>query len=214
MLVGTAVEKIDDGGARLRDGSFISAGLIVNSAGSWSPALTRGLEVKKRKGHLVITDRYPNFVRHQLVELGYLKSAHSLTDESVAFNIQPTQDRTIIDRFVATVRCSTIRTSTIQSLRACSTRAVEYLPALGKLSSLRTWTGFRAATPDKLPLIGPHAEHERLYLATGHEGLGITTSLATAKLLVGSNYESRQRDSSHALFTRADGTGAGACLRL
>jgi glycine/D-amino acid oxidase-like deaminating enzyme len=27
-------------------------------------------------------------------------------------------------------------------------------------------------------------EHERLYLATGHEGLGITTSLATAKLLV------------------------------
>jgi len=63
-------------------------------------------------------------------------------------------------------------------------RAVEYLPSLGKLSSLRAWTGFRAATPDKLPLIGPHAEHERLYLATGHEGLGITTSLATAKLLV------------------------------
>jgi glycine/D-amino acid oxidase-like deaminating enzyme len=49
---------------------------------------------------------------------------------------------------------------------------------------LRAWTGFRAATPDKLPLIGPHAEHKRLYLATGHEGLGITTSLATAKLLV------------------------------
>jgi glycine/D-amino acid oxidase-like deaminating enzyme len=63
-------------------------------------------------------------------------------------------------------------------------RAVEYLPGLGKLSSLRTWTGFRAATPDKLPLIGPHMEHERLYLATGHEGLGITTSLATARLLV------------------------------
>jgi glycine/D-amino acid oxidase-like deaminating enzyme len=63
-------------------------------------------------------------------------------------------------------------------------RAVEYLPGLRKLSSLRTWTGFRAATPDKLPLIGPHAEHKRLYLATGHEGLGITTSLGTAKLLV------------------------------
>ena len=61
-------------------------------------------------------------------------------------------------------------------------RAMEYLPSLGKLSALRTWTGFRAATPDKLPLIGPHAE--RLYLATGHEGLGITTSLGTAKLLL------------------------------
>jgi len=63
-------------------------------------------------------------------------------------------------------------------------RAVEYLPGLRKLSSLRTWTGFRAATPDKLPLIGPHTEQQRLYLATGHEGLGITTSLGTAKLLV------------------------------
>ncbi len=63
-------------------------------------------------------------------------------------------------------------------------RAIEYLPGLGKLSSLRAWTGFRAATPDKLPLIGPDVEQERLYLATGHEGLGITTSLGTAKLLV------------------------------
>jgi glycine/D-amino acid oxidase-like deaminating enzyme len=63
-------------------------------------------------------------------------------------------------------------------------RAIEYLPGLRKLSSLRTWTGFRAATPDKLPLIGPHVDHKRLYLATGHEGLGITTSLGTARLLV------------------------------
>ena len=63
--------------------------MIVNATGSWSPVLTPGLEVKKRKGHLVITDRYPNFLRHQLVELGYLKSAHSLTADSVAFNIQP-----------------------------------------------------------------------------------------------------------------------------
>jgi glycine/D-amino acid oxidase-like deaminating enzyme len=63
-------------------------------------------------------------------------------------------------------------------------RAIEYLPSLGKLSALRAWTGFRAATPDKLPLIGPSTEQEGLFLATGHEGLGITTSLGTAKLLV------------------------------
>ncbi|MGH9802797.1 MAG: NAD(P)/FAD-dependent oxidoreductase, partial [Blastocatellia bacterium] len=67
-------------------------------------------------------------------------------------------------------------------LRRMIDRAVEYMPRLAKLSVLRTWTGFRAATPDKLPLIGPSAI-ENLYLATGHEGLGITTSLGTAKLL-------------------------------
>ena len=45
-------------------------------------------------------------------------------------------------------------------------------------------TCFRAATPDKLPLIGPCPGGDGVWLATGHEGLGITTSLGTAKLLV------------------------------
>jgi glycine/D-amino acid oxidase-like deaminating enzyme len=35
-----------------------------------------------------------------------------------------------------------------------------------------------------LRFFGPHDQNTRLYLATGHEGLGITTSLGTAKLLV------------------------------
>ncbi len=183
LFLGKAVDKIETGGVRLRDGSTISAGLVVNSAGSASPALTRGLEVKKRKGHLVITDRYPNFVRHQLVELGYLKSAHSMTSESVAFNVQPRKTGQLL---IGSSRQFGVDDSHVENaiVTRMLERAVEYLPSLGKLSSLRAWTGFRAATPDKLPLIGPHAEHERLYLATGHEGLGITTSLATAKLLV------------------------------
>jgi glycine/D-amino acid oxidase-like deaminating enzyme len=63
-------------------------------------------------------------------------------------------------------------------------RALEYLPGLRNLSAVRAWTGFRAATPDKLPFIGPSPAGDGLYLATGHEGLGITTSLGTAKLLV------------------------------
>ena len=46
-----------------------------------------------------------------------------------------------------------------------------------------SWTGLRAASPDGLPLIGPHPARPGVWLATGHEGLGITTSLATAKLL-------------------------------
>jgi glycine/D-amino acid oxidase-like deaminating enzyme len=183
LFLGAAVETITADGVRMRDGTSLNAGLVVNSAGSWSSALTHGLSVKKRKGHLVITDRYPNFLRHQLVELGYLKSAHTLTAESVAFNIQPRKTGQLL---IGSSRQFGVEDSHIDFpiLTRMLDRAVEYLPRLGKLSSLRAWTGFRAATPDKLPLIGPHTEHERLYLATGHEGLGITTSLATAKLLV------------------------------
>ncbi len=69
-------------------------------------------------------------------------------------------------------------------LRNMLNRAIEYMPALEDLSAIRTWTGFRAATPDKLPLIGRCPGFEHVYLATGHEGLGISTSLATARLLV------------------------------
>lgn len=183
LFLGMAVEKIENSGVRLRDGTTIAAGLVVNSAGSSSPMLTHGIDVKKRKGHLVITDRYPNFVRHQLVELGYLKSAHSMTSESVAFNIQPRKTGQLL---IGSSRQFGVDDTQVDNkiVTHMLARAVEYLPGLGKLSSLRTWTGFRAATPDKLPLIGPHTEYERLYLATGHEGLGITTSLATAKLLV------------------------------
>ena len=183
LFLGKAVETITADGVRLRGGTSISAGLIVNSAGSWSPMLTPGLEVKKRKGHLVITDRYPKFLRHQLVELGYLKSAHSLTTDSVAFNIQPRKTGQLL---IGSSRQYDVDDSHVDAsvLTRMLDRAIEYLPGLRKLSSLRAWTGFRAATPDKLPLIGPHTEHQRLYLATGHEGLGITTSLGTARLLV------------------------------
>jgi D-hydroxyproline dehydrogenase subunit beta len=63
-------------------------------------------------------------------------------------------------------------------------RATAFMPRLARLQAIRVWTGFRAATPDKLPLIGRSAEDNNLFLATGHEGLGITTSLATARILV------------------------------
>jgi len=183
LFVGQAVESVSADNVRLRDGTSIAGGVIVNAAGSWSPMLTPGLEIKKRKGHLVITDRYPKFLRHQLVELGYLKSAHSSTADSVAFNIQPRQTGQLL---IGSSRQFDVDDASVDPsiLKRMLERAIEYLPGLRKLSSLRTWTGFRAATPDKLPLIGPHDEHCRLYLATGHEGLGITTSLGTARLLV------------------------------
>jgi glycine/D-amino acid oxidase-like deaminating enzyme len=144
--------------------------------------LLPGLPIRKRRGHLVITDRYPGFVRHQLVELGYLKSAHFLTTDSVAFNVQPRRTGQLL---IGSSREYGAENSGVNHalLAAMVARAQAYLPEIGELQATRIWTGFRAATPDKLPLIGPWPEDGTLFLATGHEGLGITTSLATAKLL-------------------------------
>ena len=63
-------------------------------------------------------------------------------------------------------------------------RAFIYLPGLRRLQALRIWTGFRPAPVDGRPFIGPWPSRPGVWLATGHEGLGITTSLGTARLLV------------------------------
>jgi glycine/D-amino acid oxidase-like deaminating enzyme len=141
------------------------------------------VEIKKRKGHLVITDRYPGFVRHQLVELGYLKSAHSVSADSVAFNVQPRRTGQIL---IGSSRQYGAEGKEVDYpiLTRMLQRAQEYIPGLAQMSAIRTWTGFRAATADKLPLIGPWPGDDSLFLATGHEGLGITTSLGTARILV------------------------------
>jgi D-hydroxyproline dehydrogenase subunit beta len=177
-----AAAEISGAGIKLHDGSFLSAGITVNATGAWAPELTPGIEVRRRKGHLVITDRYPGFVSHVLVELGYLKSAHSTTSDSVAFNAQPRRTGQVL---LGSSRQFGSDTTAIEPymLSRMLRRAEEYMPGIGQLSAIRTWTGFRAATPDKLPLIGPSPADPRMYLATGHEGLGITTSLATGRLV-------------------------------
>ena len=183
LRLGASVEQIGQGRVRLSDGVEIAGEVIVNAAGAWAAELTNGIQIKKRKGHLVITDRYPGFLRHQLVELGYLKSAHSVSSDSVAFNVQPRRTGQIL---IGSCRQYGAPQKEVDHdiLRRMLQRAQEYMPALGSMSAIRTWTGFRAATLDRLPLIGPWPEDKTLFLATGHEGLGITTSLATARILV------------------------------
>jgi D-hydroxyproline dehydrogenase subunit beta len=182
LYSGATVSQIGHGMVHLSDTTSLSAASIVNAAGAWSPALTSGIDVKKRKGHLVITDRYPGFIRHQLVELGYLKSAHTVTADSVAFNVQPRKNGQML---IGSSRQFGAEHKEVDQeiIRRMLQRAQEYLPALARTSAIRAWTGFRAATPDKLPLIGPWPADPSIYLATGHEGLGIATSLATARLL-------------------------------
>lgn len=181
--LGCPVSRIGNGRVRLNDGRELSAGAIINAAGNGASSLTPGLAIKKRKGHLVITDRYPGFVRHQLVELGYLKSAHSTTGDSVAFNVQPRKTGQIL---IGSSRQYDVEDKRVDNpiLLRMLKRAEAYMPDLSQMSTIRVWTGFRAATPDKLPLIGPWPGDTTVFLATGHEGLGITTSLASARILV------------------------------
>ena len=181
-LTGETVTSLSDGAVSLANGDLISAGVIINAAGASAPVLSPLLKIVKRKGHLVITERYPNFARHQLIEFGYLKSAHGSDADSVAFNIQPRRTGQIL---LGSSRQFGIDDDGIDFniLKRMTERSFEYMPGLKNLSTVRVWTGFRPATPDNLPYIGKIPGFDNVYAACGHEGLGITTSLGTADLL-------------------------------
>jgi D-hydroxyproline dehydrogenase subunit beta len=181
-LVEEKAVTMGSGTVLLSNGHELHAPILINAAGEGAPGLTPGLPVAMRKGHLAITHPCPGFLRYQVVELGYLKSAHVTTTDTVAFNAQPRRNGQML---IGSSRQFGVESREVDEgiLARMLERAAQFLPSLPSLSIERTWTGFRSATPDKLPLIGPSAKDKTVFLATGHEGLGITTSLATAQLL-------------------------------
>lgn len=177
------VVAVDAHQVTLSNGERIGGAHVVVANGLHAGELVRGLPLQPKKGHLLITDRYPGFIRHQLLELGYIKSAHHATGTSVAFNAQPRPTGQLLigsSRQFDTTDPAVDMPVLAQMLQ----RAARYLPELPTLNGIRAWTGFRAASPDGLPLIGPAGDTAPgVWLAVGHEGLGVTTSLGTAKLL-------------------------------
>lgn len=184
VLLGGAAVSTRNGELRLADGTVLHSDRIVLATGT-DCTLLPALPIKKRKGHLLITDRYPDFLHHQLVELGYLKSAHKLDTDSVAFNIQPRRTGQLLIGSSRQYSSENPR-SEAAILTQMLERAQSYMPELAQISGLRVWTGFRAATPDKLPLIGPAeglSDDRTLWIAAGFEGLGITNAPGAARLL-------------------------------
>jgi len=186
ILLRTSVAEIGNGCVELASGETLEADYVVNACGLHALDLLErpidNAEIISRKGHLIITDRYEGMIRHQLLEAGYLDKAHAATDDSVAFNLQP---RTTGQLLLGSSRQNRDTSRDIDSelMAMMVSRALEYVPGLAEVNAIRAWAGHRPATPDALPYIGPHPDAQRTIIAAGHEGLGITTSLGTARLI-------------------------------
>ena len=183
-LTGEVTALLDDG-VQLADGTRHHARHIVLANGTAATTLCPELPIRPKKGHLLITDRYPGTVFHQLIELGYVSSAHQTDGSSVAFNVQPRPTGQLL---IGSSRQFDTTDLSVEPamLQAMLQRALAYLPGIANLNAIRTWTGLRAATPDGLPIIGAHPNRANLWLAVGHEGVGITNALGTAHLITAS----------------------------
>jgi glycine/D-amino acid oxidase-like deaminating enzyme len=188
----SAIETTRDGSvaAVVTNKGRISTGSVVCAAGAWSPAIGKmvGLDIpiKPRKGTLVVTVPVPDNLMNCKIILaaGYMDAVKSGAGNgaAVAANVQQTQNGTLLlgssRQFVDYDREVDPRVVSMML-----TRCLRFFPILKEVTAIRTWAGLRPYTPDLLPIIGPVEEVGGFYMASGHEGIGITEGPITGKLI-------------------------------
>ena len=181
-MIGFEVERVEPGMVRLTGGQTIKARAVVIAGGYLSKRLVPGAPLRPRKGHIVVAEVPHAYCFHQLIEIDYLRLAHASEQESVAFNVQPRPNGRV---WVGSSRQYEFSGDEVEPevVERMMDRAAEFMPSIRTLKVLSTRAGFRPATRDALPLIGPVPSMPGVYIATGHEGVGITASMGTARLI-------------------------------
>ena len=186
-----AIRRKGDGRGRIsgvvtRRGEIVTE-TVVCAAGVWSNQVARlvglDLPVRPRKGHILVTAKVPDLIRHPLLEGGYVSTVQSAAEDlQVAWVAEMTASGTMLlgssRQFVGFDRSVSLTV-----VQAIATRALRFLPALASVPVIRSYAGLRPWSPDHLPLIGPVEAVPGFYLATGHEGAGICLAPITGRLI-------------------------------
>lgn len=174
----------------------IATATVVNATGVWAPELAERcgeprLPIFPRAGNLAVSAHHTTPVRTQLLEVSYLRFAHGAasvdptrTDDpgGHAVNVQPQSNGSCLIGSTRQFR-GMDRTLNKELLRRSLLRAARYAPAVADAPIVRTWVGLRPYAIDKHPLIGPWPPLRGLWIAAGHEGLGITLGPITGRLV-------------------------------
>jgi glycine/D-amino acid oxidase-like deaminating enzyme len=191
---GVAVQDIDLAAGRVAalrtSAGRLPCAAAVIAAGPWSGALAQAagvaLPLEPRKGQLVRL-RAPRpderFIRHKVVEAGYLASVTSaVAGLQVTTVLETTWEGDVLVGSSRERRGFDLGVDEAVS-RAMLGRAVELMPGLSGLPFDGAWSGLRPWLPDHLPAIGPSGAVGGLWLATGHEGAGVALGPVTGRLV-------------------------------
>jgi D-hydroxyproline dehydrogenase subunit beta len=168
----------------------LQCGAAVIAAGPWSRDLAEtagaALPLEPRKGQLVrlrAAERDERFIRHKVVEAGYLASVASGDAElQVTTVLETTSEGDVLVGSSRERRGFDLAVDDRVS-HAMLDRAAALMPAVRGLPIDAAWAGLRPWLPDHLPAIGPVSAVEGLWLATGHEGAGVALGPATGRLV-------------------------------
>jgi sarcosine oxidase subunit beta len=167
------------------------AGAVVVAAGSWSGLLGNllGLDipVTPRRGNLAVTVPIPDGLINCKVVLSanYIDTVSADPNgvgASIAANIQQAVNGNLILGSSREFKGFDNEVNPLVISKMLG-RCLRLFPILREVSVIRTWVGFRPYTPDLLPIISPVDKIGGLFIATGHEGIGITEGPITGKLI-------------------------------
>lgn len=192
LLDHTAVTGIDRDARGCISGVITTRGHIraprlVVAAGPWSAGVAAlagvRLPIQPRKGHIVVTEPLPKLVHHKVVEASYADAVNSGDAAlQVAAVVEDTRSGTILlgsSRQLAGFDAAI----EVHVLQAIVRRAIRFFPVLASVHALRAYAGFRAFTPDHVPVVGEIPSLPGCYVASGHEGAGICLGPISGKLL-------------------------------
>lgn len=168
----------------------ISAGAVVNAAGTWGGAIA-GLAkvhvpVLPRKGYIMVTEPLPVLVHHKVYAAEYVDNVAS-SDAGLQTSpvVEGTDGGTILIGS-SRQRVGFEKSFDVRVLAEMAAKAIALFPFLAEVKALRSYFGFRPYCPDHLPVIGPDPRAPGLWHACGHEGAGIGLSVGTGALIAAS----------------------------
>jgi D-amino-acid dehydrogenase len=162
-------------GNRIRALGNLEADEFVLAAGSWSPALARGLGLRlpmqPGKGYSVTLER-PRLAPRYCAVLSEARVSVSPMNGRLRFG--GTMELAGLDESINPIRVSGIIAA-----------AQRYYPDFGPqdFEGVQPWRGLRPCTPDGLPYIGRSAAAPNLVVATGHAMMGVSLGPVTGKLV-------------------------------
>jgi glycine oxidase len=176
LLLGANVVGVDMQRGRVRglqtSSGPIAADIVVNAAGAWSPVIGGmvGVSVPVRpvRGQIMVTEMLPPLISHCIV------GAHTYLVPKAKGNIVigATQEEVGYHKAM-----------TVSGLSSLAADATALVPALGRVSIVRTWCGLRPGSIDEWPVLGPAPGVEGMLLATGHFRNGCLLSPITGQLI-------------------------------
>jgi D-hydroxyproline dehydrogenase subunit beta len=186
---GVAIEGDRVTGLRTSDG-LLACDAAVIAAGPWSRALAEAagvaLPLEPRKGQLVrlaASTRDERFIRHKVVEAGYLGSVASVdAGLQVTTVLETTWEGDVLVGSSRERRGFDLSVDDAVS-DAMLEQGFALMPGLRALRRDAAWAGLRPWLPDHLPAIGPSGAVVGLWLATGHEGSGVALGPVTGRLV-------------------------------